>query len=266
MFIAAPGHKFIAADYNAIEARVTAILTGAETMLGAFYSGKCPYITMASIIYDVPYEQVTKEQRFFGKQAVLGLGYGMGAQKFKETCESWDQETSLEFATQVVSKYRKINKEIPKAWGELDALFKKGAGDFKGIVHFTKGPRGLRVILPSGTPRYYIDPETSDYDASYMGVGTKTRKWERLRTYGGKILENIVQGVARDIQAFVFVALEEQGFNPVLQVHDEIICEVPEDSEKTEADLVRVMETMPEWANGWPIKAPGCWSGKWFKK
>ncbi len=107
MIVAQEGSRFITVDFSGIEARVLAAIVGNERVLNDFAEGRDPYITMATDIYKIPYGEIVDEQRFFGKQAILGLGYNMGGPKFKATCASYGQKITLDFANEIVAIKRK---------------------------------------------------------------------------------------------------------------------------------------------------------------
>jgi DNA polymerase bacteriophage-type len=279
MVIAADGYKLVVSDYAAIEARITAQVCGCTPMLEDYQQGRCAYRSMASTIFRKPYEEVNKDERFVGKQAILGLGYGMGPDRYRESCANYGRDLDASLCKAVVEIYRERNHQIPAMWRKIEE-------DVKAAVHrklkinrpyykFHLSGEFLVMTLPSGSERFYLRPALRTVEKfgrdmmelTYMGTNTYTRKWERSSTYGAKLLENLVQSIARDVQAEAVLALHQMGQTPVLQVHDEIICEVPDDSPFGFKDLENIMETAcSRWALGWPIKATGGWEGKFYRK
>jgi DNA polymerase len=277
MLCAPPGKDLIFADYSAIEARVVMWLAGEEDGLEVFRSGGDIYKVMASDVYKVPVDNVTKDQRFMGKQAVLGLGYQMGANKFAATCESYGVSVPIEFAQTVVEIYRSKFWRIKKQWylqeeSAIRAVRNPGTIIKSDKVDWLCVDGFLWCRLPSGRKLAYYDPKV-DYvikfgserpELTHMGMNSMTRQWERQHTYGGKLVENISQGVARDIMAEAMLKLDAQGYQTVLTIHDEIVSEVKENFGSVD-DFCAIMSATPEWATGLPVAAEG-WRGKRYKK
>jgi DNA polymerase len=282
MICAKPGHSLYVCDFSAIEARVTAWVTGNLELLTDFRWGKDPYISFATAIYDKPYEDVTKEERFFGKQAILGLGYGMGHVRFRQQCADYGKEITQEFAEEIVYLYRDKYPMVKNFWRtiESDAIrcvatkqpVKSRYYSFRMETIGIK--RALVITLPNGSERWYVGAHVRDKTkfekeiptVHYWGQNQKTRKWEVQDTYGGKLTENLVQSIARELQCYAVLACENAGFNPVLQVHDEIICELP--GEPCETTLKRIERTMgenPPWCRELPLEALG-WTGERYRK
>jgi DNA polymerase len=214
-----------------------------------------------------------------GKRAILGLGYQMGAPKFKKTCWDWAKvEVDLHFAKQVVRIYRNRYDKVVNFWKEINDVaiqtveLKKQPhkcilGDYKGVAFKYKSPF-LHLYLPSGRKLSYKDPSLylgkfDNVSLRYMGVNSVTRKWSRIDTYGGKLTENIVQAIARDIMAEGMLRAEAAGYPIVLTVHDEVIAETTLD--KSVEEFVDLLTEVPEWAKGCPIDAEG-WKGKRYRK
>jgi DNA polymerase bacteriophage-type len=267
MLTAAAGHDLIGADYNAIEARGTAWLAGAQHMLGIFQRGEDPYLDMAAQIYGRPAESFSKSgpERQLGKAAVLGLGYQMGAERFKETCETQGVPISIEEAKRVTQVYREFNPEIVQLWTNLQNAGIESVQHPDVPVHAADGRlifvrRGtwLYLRLPSGRYLSYARPhfEPIGRRVTFEGVNSVTKKWERQQIYGGKWCENAVQAICRDLLAQALVRLEAAGYPVVLSVHDEAIAEVPEGFGDVAA-FERIMCQLPDWAVGLPLKAEG---------
>lgn len=270
MLRAAPGKVLLAADYAAIEARVLSWLAGDEEALKIFRSGKDIYAIEAAKIYGVELSAVTKAQRQLGKVAILGLGYGMGANKFIETCKSWGIEISSDMAEQVVNTYRKGHPKVVDLWRGLESAakeaIKKQALKSKvcefGKVKFRVKDGALQMLLPSKHILFYRDPcfkiveKQWGHQEEIRFMEFAKGKWVRGSTYGGKLVENAVQALARDIMVGAMLELEMAGFPIIFSVHDEIISEVPKDK----ADLKRfetIMAQVPPWAQGLPLEVEG---------
>ena len=246
MICAAPGHRLIGADFSSIEARVLLWLAGDEVGLGLFRSGKCLYRDMASTIFSITADEVTDKQRDLGKIAILGLGYGMGYQKFAASCDNNGIQISESFSSDIVKKYRKKYNKITRFWRQCEAEFLSPC------------------ILKSGRELVYNNAREENEALFFDGINPKTKKWGSEETYGGKLAENVASATARDILAEAMMRVESAGYPVVLSVHDEIICEVPDDFGSVD-EFVSVMTEVPSWAEGCPIDAKG-WEGKRYAK
>lgn len=274
MLCAAPNHVLIGADYSSIEARVLLWLADDKRGLELFRNGADIYKDMAATIYNIAIEKVTKEQREMGKRAILGLGYQMGRPKFKKTCYDWGKQVvSNEFAQRVVDTYRDKYKKVVKLWSAMNRAaiicIKTGKTATCGKVKFKKGKRFLYCQLPSGRKLAYYNPklEIGKYGKAqikYWGVDSQSKKWNRQTTYGGKLVENMTQAVARDIMAHAMLRVEKKGYPIVLSVHDEIVSEVKKNFGSIE-EFENLLCKLPQWAKGLPVAADG-WKGKRFKK
>lgn len=278
MLIAEDGHNLIAADFAAIEARVLAWLAGQDLLLETFRTGGDVYKVMASKIYSVPPDEVIKDQRQVGKMAILGLGYGMGAQKFSDSCIKAEIPTTIEQAKVIVNLYRETNQKIVQYWSKLnraaiDATKKPGTVQEVGSVKYTQRGGYLWCVLPSKRPLAYAKPKvveritpwgSTSEAVSFEGMDSFTKKWERHDLYGGLLAENVTQAVARDIMADAMLRLEEKGYGCILSVHDEVVAEVPEGFGSVE-EFEAIMCAVPTWAEGCPIGAEG-WIGKRYRK
>ena len=280
---ATPGNTFVQADYSAIEARGVFWIAGDEQALDVFRRGQDIYKDMAKEIYACSYDQVTADQRQMGKQAVLGLGYQMGATKFAETCQGYGMDVSEDFAKQVVQTYRSSHSPVKKFWYDIEAAAKEAVSRGPGaspvaygrLRLFVSTDNFLKIRLPSGRCLSYYQPkldmvwselfEENQLKLTFMGVNSMTRKYVRQQTYGGKLTENVVQALSRDVMAFAMLTVAEHGkYTPVLTVHDEILAEVPE-GQGSVAEFEELMSRLPEWADGFPLVAEG-WMGKRYRK
>jgi DNA polymerase len=335
MLTASPGFRLMVADYAAIEARVVLWLAGAEAGLRVFREGKDIYCDMAETVYNRPINKKDDpDERQMGKQAILGLGFGMGAPKFQATCAKYGIEISLSLARKVVKAYREKYPEVKAMWKQQEEAailaVRSGRTVQAGLVEWRKVGRFLHAKLPSGRLLTYVDPLVrkdamymfpaldmegekctvlvtvpqgknqdararreamfraslegskiigeapkweDSYTLTFMGTDPgPSKKWVRLDTYGGHLVENLVQAIARDILAEAMLRADAGGyFRLVMSVHDEIVAEVPDDGRpKKEWDPVirefeKLVAAVPYWAPGCPIDAEG-WHGKRYRK
>lgn len=269
-FIAKPGHTFHVCDFSAIEARVIAWLAGEEWVLDVFRQNGDIYCATASQMFGVPVEKhgANAELRQKGKIAVLALGYGggpaallaFGADKMGMT----DREIQ-----DTVQKWRNANPHIVRLWTVVErAAIRAITTGEKTVINrgvaFSRQYGCLIVTLPSGRNMCYPRAQYSEFEnrfgkraeaVSYEGLNQTTKKWERVETYGGKMVENIVQAIARDILGVVMMRAKRNGMNIVFHVHDEIIVEAPESL--TLKDVEGIFDTPPEWAERLPLKGAG---------
>jgi len=253
--IAPEGHTIVEADSAQIEARVLAWLAGQDDLVSAFTNGEDVYKKMASRIYGVPEEDVTKDQRFVGKTTILGAGYGMGAVKFQAQLKTFGFDMDLEEARRVIKIYREANGAINKLWRDAqNMIVGLSRGDRvrfgrEGVLDVV--PEESAILLPSGLLLRYDDLR---FDQTDQGVEFhyKTRRG-RTRIYGGKVIENVCQAIARCIigEQMLLIAKKHRV---VLTVHDSIVCCVPdEDVAQAQIDVEKFMRWVPDWADGLPI-------------
>lgn len=242
--------SFVMGDFNAIECRILAYITGQEDVLQDFVSGRDVYKVLATKIFNVGYDEVTDKQRFIGKQGELSLGYGAGAPKFQGMCEKFGNPITDELAEHTKSTYRKTHNMVTSFWYAIEDRFRKalvtGEAEYRGFVVTSK--RGhVTVLLPSGRKIYYHKCRVNDGQLEYFNYERKCY----VKIYGGLITENICQAIARDILADRIIALEAVHLPAILHVHDEIVCEA-EKERLQEFDTI--MNTAPEWFPGFPLK------------
>ncbi|MGI9251307.1 MAG: DNA polymerase [Pseudohongiellaceae bacterium] len=281
MLTASEGSRLLVADFAQIEARVLAVLAKQLDLLASFEAGEDVYAVLASRIYG---RAINKDddprERFVGKEAVLGLGYQMGANRFFDELEKKGAPQPIEFCENVVQIYRGEYDRIPKLWRAIEgccirAVLEPGKVFVFQDLKFRYAEDNLQIKLPSDRVLYYYQPKlhetTTPWGApalklSYMGYNNKTgaKIWGRISTYGGMLTENIVQAVSRDLMALAMLRLETNGFPVILTVHDEVIAELPL-GERTIEEFVETMEVRPKWANDYPIKAEG-WEGFRYRK
>lgn len=269
-FVASPGNLLYVADFSAIEARVIAWLAGEEWRMEAFASGKDIYCASASQMFGVPVEKhgINGELRQKGKIAELALGYGgaVGALSAMGALEMGLEEDEL---APLVQAWRMASPNIVRFWWDVDraakkAVFQKEKSVVKGIA-FTYQSGFLFITLPSGRKLAYVKPKKGqnkfgEDSITYEGVGG-TKKWERLETYGPKLVENIVQGISRDILCHAMRNLKEKRI--CMHIHDELVIEAPEGTSLEE--ICEIMGRTPEWAPGLVLRADG-YVTPWYKK
>lgn len=268
--VAKEGHEFLVSDFAAIEARVLAWFASENWVIEAFREhGKIYEATAAQMFnlgpvlkYDWKSEE-GKAMRQRGKVATLALGYqgGIGALKVMGALENGIEEDELQ---PLVDTWRKSNSKIVSFWYNTDKLVKK-ALDQGGVVRGEKGLKFFKkgeflfIELPSGRRLSYARPEMQEGKygpkITYEGQGTAAQ-FKREDTYGGKLVENIVQATARDLLAEALIRLEAEGYDIVFHVHDEVVCEAPT-GERTIEEMNGIMAEIPEWAEGLPLGAEG---------
>lgn len=275
------GYDFIAADFSAIEARVLAWLAGQEDVLDIFRSHGKIYEHAAAGIYNCPMEEVTKTQRQIGKVAVLALGYQGGVGAFQTMAKAYGLEIEDEKADQIKVAWRKANTAIVRYWYALEDAAKAAvrspdetfaAGAEGRQVRFRKKGSFLLARLPSGRILSYPYPvlETKETKVgtreilSYKTTNAVTKAWGPTDSYGGLLCENVTQAVARDVLAHAMLTLEANGYPIVMTIHDEIVCEVFEESGSV-PEMESLMSQIPSWATGLPLSAEG-WRGKRYRK
>lgn len=270
-FIAAPGHTFHVCDFSAIECRVIAWLAGEEWVLDVFRSNGDIYCANASKMFKVPVEKHGQNAalRQKGKIATLALGYGGGVSALEAMGGSKLGLTEDE-EKEIVKLWRDSNPRIVKMWGIIEKAAISAIKTGKSVtVHrgIQIGRRWgmLTITLPSGRticyPRAVIETEYNDgwrgdhEIIEYEGLNQTTKKWGSIRTYGGKLTENIVQAVARDILGIVILRAKEKGLPVVFHIHDEIIVEATPDQT---LDQVEALFSEPiDWCRDLPLKGAG---------
>ena len=256
--VAPKGYVIIDCDSSQIEARVLAWLSGQDDLVQAFANGEDVYKQMAAIIYRVAVEDVTKAQRFVGKTTILGAGYGMGAIRFVGQLKTFGFEMGIEEARIVINIYRATYHRIVGLWNDakftIENLVDGGLTELgrEGVVKVC--PELYAIELPSGLLMRYDDLQCSPVKAEggHPEYTYKTRKG-RTRLYGGKLIENVCQAVARCIIAEQMLKISGR-FKVVLTVHDSIVCCVPaEQEQEARGYMEECMRWLPVWADGLPI-------------
>ena len=251
--IAPEGQMIVEADSAQIEARVLAWLAEQEDLVTAFANKEDVYKKMASKIYGVQEEDVTKEQRFVGKTTILGAGYGMGAPKFQLQLKSFGTDIELHEAQRIIKIYREANGMISKLWKDannsIKYMYQGSVLQFgrQGVLEVVDG--GVR--LPSGLVMRYDDLR-GEQDEKGVEYTYKTRRG-RTRIYGGKVIENVCQGIARCIIGEQMLKIAKR-YRVVLTVHDSIACCVPYyEADYCKAYVEECMRWTPDWAKGLPV-------------
>ena len=278
-FVCEEGSTFAVADFSAIEARVIAWLADEEWRLEVFASHGKIYEASASMMFAVPIEEITKGSplRQKGKVAELALGY-QGAVGALKTMGAEEMGLTEEEMLEIKDNWRAASPAIVALWADLDRCairaiktLRAQVSAFKGIIFDCDG-KVMTIELPSGRKLYYQQPliikNKWGRDAvAYMGQDSQTKKWKRLDTYGGKLTENIVQAISRDLLAVSMMRLDAKGFDIVLHVHDEAVAEILDD-DQSEAKLEEMCQIMGEpvsWAPGLILTADG-YLTKYYKK
>lgn len=265
-FIAKDGHTFLVSDYAAIEARVIAYLAGEKWRLDVFAEGGDIYCSSASQMFKVPVVKhgINGHLRQKGKVAELACGYGGGVAALKAFGADKMGLTEEEMQD-IVTQWRAASPTIPKLWGDVERAAKNALanpGRTYSVpcgVKYRRDADGLRCLLPSGRILTYWGARIEDHKGRpsviFMGQNQTTRKWEKTETWGGKLVENIVQAVARDCLAVAMVRLEAAGYNIVFHVHDEVVIEAPDGSRWQ--DAAAIMGQPIDWAPGLLLRGDG---------
>jgi DNA polymerase len=253
--VAPKDHIVINCDSSQIEARVLAWLAGQTDVVEQFAKGEDVYSTFATKIYKKPISKANPVERFVGKTCILGLGYGTGAAKLRHTLKTQPPGADIdeEECKRIVNLYRDTNDRIVGLWNECDRV----------LAHFAAWPQGTSeysighhdavratkegILLPNGLYIRYPELHSQNYRFVY-----KSRRGQ-VSIWGGAMVENIVQAVARIIVGEQMVALSKR-YRPVLTVHDATVCVVPKDELNSALEYItNVMSTPPAWAPGLPV-------------
>ncbi len=282
-FMASPGNKLVDADFSSIEARVISWLAGEHWRLDVFKTHGKIYEASASQMFGVPIEKIKKGNpeyalRQRGKVAELALGY-QGSTGALITMGALTMGIPEEDLSDIVSRWREANKRIVDLWyrveGAAVSVIQNGVTAGVNNLLFAREYDAannldfLTILLPSGRKLYYAQPELGvnqwgKPSISYYGVNQTTKQWCALETYGGKLVENIVQAIARDCLAVAIEHLEAAGFPVVFHIHDEVVIDCP--PEQASLDEVTRLMTLPiPWAPDLPLNADG-WVGDFFRK
>lgn len=282
-FIAAPGNVLIDADFSAIEARVVAWLAQEEWVLEVFRTTGKIYEATASQLYGIPIERIKKgnpeyDFRQYGKAATLALGYQGGAPALIKAGHL-PETTPIEQLNDIKTRWRQANKRIVDLWQKLEnaavqVTKQGGCVGVNGLVVAHEWDANMdidymTITLPSGRKLFYVSPQIGENQwgkpsLSYMGMNQTSKKWQRIETYGGKLVENSVQAIARDCLAQAIENLETAGIPVVFHIHDEVVIDCTPDTASLD-DVIQIMSKPIPWASGLPLGADG-WVGTFFKK
>ena len=250
------GFVIVNSDSSQIEARVLAWLSGQNDLVQAFANGDDVYKIMASKIYNRPVEDITSEERFVGKTTILGCGYGMGAKKFSVQLKAFGKDLDVEECKKIIHTYRKVYSAIPNFWKKaqtgLEAIIK---GKY---MEVTKQKQALGIIpnvgfdLPNKLQLKYPDLKKEQASSGEYYFSYKSRK-DRINIYGGKVVENICQAVARCVIGEQMLKVSKK-YKVVMTVHDAVTCIAREEEVKEAAAYVtECMKWKPDWCQDLPL-------------
>lgn len=268
---AEPGKKLFVSDFSNIETRNLAWVANCKLLNEAFSTGKCPYRQFASRVYNIRPDDIAKgsQERQLGKVAVLGLGYGMGHQKFKDTAGAPPYGIDLpeDRAKEIVKLYRETYPEVPAFWKACEDAFMKAINEKSSVqvgrVAFGATADWGWIVLPSGRAIWMREPRLNRVadrwregktrvEISYMGIDSKTKQWVRRSTYGGSLVESICQAIAADLLQEAMHRMEANGYPVILSVHDELVIEAPEHMSVDR--FHELMRVRPAWAHDLPVE------------
>ncbi len=265
--VASPGHKLVVSDLSNIEGRVLAWLAGENWKTEAFRQfdygvGPDLYKLAYAKSFNKKPEDVTKDERQIGKVQELALGYQGSVGAFSSMAALYGVFLPEKEVRDIVDAWRKAHKRVVKFWNDLESAAKNAIRepDKRHIVRdlgVTFSDTWLRIKLPSGRYLCYPNAGLSEGSIVYEGVNQYTKKWEVIETYGGKLVENVVQAVARDVLAAGMFKAEAAGYAVCLHVHDELITETPDDPAYNPDGLAALMSANPSWSMGLPLAAAG---------
>lgn len=248
-------------DYAQVEGRGVLWVAQDDENLQDYLGDDDPYKLMAMEIYDEQLVNITEKQRFVGKQARLGLGYQMAWKKFQATCANYGEEVSVAECKQAVTIFRNKHQKLVHFWDDMNGaalMAMDNPGDtvvLNKYVSFLFDGKWLRMGLPSGRSLFYYQPNVSidsyGRNLSYMSMNDK-HQYVRTSTYGGKLTENLVQALCRDLLCHAISNLLDTGYQIITHVHDEIIVAGTDIS-----GVADIMCEVPDWAHDFPLSAEG---------
>lgn len=272
VIIPTPGYDMYVADFAAVEARVVFWLADETQALAEIRKGICQYKSMAATLYHKDYETITKDERNFGKPVVLGMGFGMGGNTFYKQCESRGMDMSkysIEFVRAAVKAYRRKYPKVTAIWDEFEDKFKAcithgiNSSLANGKIVMMRHEKYISIRLPSGRKLFYWYPkiirEMKTFyegqtpvmaDVIYVQSVAKNGSFRTVDTYGAKIWQNCVQGVARDLTAHSIKSITNEGYKLLWTTHDELIAEGEKDSTFSLEGYCKTTSGLPKWAVG----------------
>lgn len=270
MLISRPGRDLLFADYSAIEARIVAWMAGAKDMLKIYETHGLAYEYTASKIWGYPLDveslKVFGEEhpmlRFLGKIAVLALGYGGGGEAFVKMAKQYGTNVSFDRGEAIKFDWRDSNPLVVEMWQNLqaaarDAIENPGVTFKANRVMFRVIGDYLNMRLPSGRMLKYYKPQILRDEIRFWGIDTYTGQWCLCSTYGGKLLQNAAEGIARDLMTNAMFKIRRKKIYPMLgTIHDEIVTE-PKEGEGSEEEICAIIcdKKGVEWAKTLPIRA-----------
>lgn len=273
--------QLIDADYAQVECRILCWLVGQDDAVEAMAKGEDLYKIMASKIFGVAISEVTDKQRDLGKQAVLGCGYAMGWKVFITTCAKYKIIVDEELAKKTVYAYRDAYPKVAQSWKAMDEAIRRcimNFGDTREVNKLVVGTRTIAdmqyliIKLPSGRKLYYPNPRIEDYvyadgkrdlnAITYYGRDPYTKKFTRIKTHGGKLIENAVQAIAADCMMHGSLVAEKAGYEIFALIHDQALAyyrgqpiKVNKKGHSTVEEFEKLLAHVPEWGEGLPLRA-----------
>jgi DNA polymerase len=277
MLIPGVGRDLLFADFKSIEARITAWLAGQLDMLEIFATHGLAYEYTAARMFGHPtdleylkaFGKNFPKLRFLGKIAVLALGYQGGGAAFVKMAKQFGTDVSFEQGESIKWDWRDANPMIVDMWenvkdAAIAAVLNPGTIYRANKLMFRVDGDFLYMRLPSKRKLAYFKPKIVNDEITYMGIDTYTRQWRRCKTYGGKLVQNAAEGIARDLMALAMFKLNKMKYPILGTVHDEIITE-PREGFGSVKEVCTVMCDKPDWAEGLPVGAVG-FRGKRYRK
>jgi DNA polymerase len=275
---ASPGNTLFAGDFNAIEARVLFWVARHDAGLQMFEADADLYVDLAGVIFDKAPAAVTEDERFVGKQGILGCGFGMGDVRFIVQCANFGREISPALSKKTIKAYRTKHHPVPRLWNNVEraaiaAVKNRGKRYTVNRTSWFVSGKFLYVELPSGRRLAYAYPSVKvrmnrwkqkKETLHFWAVHAKTKKWCEHHTWGGTLTENVVQAIARDCMVEAQLRTWRAGFIPLMSVHDELIAETA-NRHLTLEQFEKLMSVRPKWAPELPIKVKA-WQGLRYKK
>lgn len=265
-FIGHPERRMVDADFSSAQAKIICWSAKQEDALERYRKKEDSYKWMASRVFNKPVSAVTKDEREVGKRLILGCGFGMGAPKFKSSCEDqYGLVLPLELCERGVKAYREAHPKVCDYWKYLDSSARSAIenpntrfGSF--IVRQVAGMKYLLAQLPSGRsiayPQPLIEPsEEWGTNITYFGQDPYSTQWTRIKIYGGKFAENITMGIEADLMAHGCLNAERKGYEPVAIIHDQALSLFSEGH--TPEEYAAALTELPTWAAGLPLTAEG---------